>query len=410
MPYPVAYRRAAQGTQTASRPRPAGQVLEFPTDRTRPSGRFRPVRLPGRPHFGLRPRWTPTAPRTPSGGALGRVGALVGAAGFAAWLWAQQRPEGPLGIPDRGQMLAQGWTEQFYCNPWNSGPWSGGNVLTCTPIFANPPPHDGNPLIDVRFWWDYGIPHPVLNLRSMEYRARYSWNAGAAHPHALQPRPLYYGANNAPNWSPDTFTPPFPLVPWRALPYQPVWGGPEADARANAAPDPAMARDWGYGVDARSDGSTSTRVNNRSDAVRRPPGPREKEKKVPASTAARVAFAGLRAIAAYSEANDFVEVLWRAIPRRYRTRGANNAERWEDVWNNWERIELGEALFGYLANEVQDQAIGRAMGRAREGARRLTGGHDLWSYYQTMENLAPRPRASGEVERAIRSTSNDVRI
>lgn len=118
---------------------------------------------------------------------------------------------------------------------------------------------------------------------------------------------------------------------------------------------------------------------------REPPKRNEKEKKT-RNKLTRLAWTGFTAIAAFSEINDLVDVLYKSLPEQYRMSKRNYLQRGKQVLNHWEEIDVETALVEYIKNEIEDRLVGGAFGGARKQANRLTG--DEWLFKQLQTELS----------------------
>lgn len=77
-----------------------------------------------------------------------------------------------------------------------------------------------------------------------------------------------------------------------------------------------------------------------------------------------------RAPGFYSEVNDFVESLYKGLPKKYRKMHPNTVlGRYEAVYFHFDKINWEIAIRELLLNEVQDRIVGRGFGYAQKGAR-----------------------------------------
>ena len=131
---------------------------------------------------------------------------------------------------------------------------------------------------------------------------------------------------------------------------------------------------------------------------REPTGPRQREQKWPVGRAGRMAARGLAALAAYSEFNDFVDVLYDALPRNFQRSGPHRSvfQRYQLVWRNLRHIRVDHALIGGILNELQDAAIGRAIGRARRGALAADPNGAVWRGVQSQRGFGVRAYSTGD--------------
>lgn len=118
---------------------------------------------------------------------------------------------------------------------------------------------------------------------------------------------------------------------------------------------------------------------------------REREAKLKGKLAVVVGIAG-NVRGGFSEFNDLMDSLYKAIPARLRTQSFHDGQRvrpswkkrWNDVYQNWESIDWNQAAKNWLANEIDDQIIGRSdagvprlakvTGTSTDGPSRLDSG------------------------------------
>ena len=302
------------------------------------------------------------------------------------------------GGPSAGQMQRGGWFIARNCGPGGTrGDSSEGP--TCGVIYGFQPASNVGTSI-IRTWqWTGQVNESGQLLGRFGIRAE--WNGGPLWGEAFGDRllPNKLGAQAADPWTPSItpmpWQPLLPRHPWTPgmdafnpffnPPYMgsPVHDFPVGPGRWNHPPNnnrPGGSTQVTTGV---LGGRPSTSINA-SNPPRRPAGPNEREKKLNDSAAARVVFVGLRALAAYSEVNDFIDVLHRALPKERQARGGIR-DRYEALWNNWRYVRWDAALAGYVQNEMEDQMVGRAMGRARQAAGAASGGDWLWRAIQNAD-------------------------
>lgn len=113
---------------------------------------------------------------------------------------------------------------------------------------------------------------------------------------------------------------------------------------------------------------------------RRPPKrekPKKKTKERKLSTGA-VAGRGLSiVINQLSEAIDYLDALYYALPRDVRERDGKDAtpqRRALTLYQNMDEVDVGKAMLNLIANEIEDRAIGKAASGAGKLGRHLPGG------------------------------------
>lgn len=112
-------------------------------------------------------------------------------------------------------------------------------------------------------------------------------------------------------------------------------------------------------------------------AVKRPPGKKEKESKLllgphPASVIGR-------AISAVSEFGDFIDSLHKALPRKYRSKRRGRYWEGQAVYRHLDKVDWAKAIKNLIENEAEDRffgSIGRLNAKANR-ARNATGGTAL---------------------------------
>ena len=68
-------------------------------------------------------------------------------------------------------------------------------------------------------------------------------------------------------------------------------------------------------------------------------------------------------LSTYSEAMDFIESMYDALPANRRVSGATQAEMLEALWLHADEVNMAEAVMNYLQNDQEDRISGRAFGR-----------------------------------------------
>lgn len=205
------------------------------------------------------------------------------------------------------------------------------------------------------------------------------YNVGGA-----RPRP-FYGPLNHPGWAaPGTgVAAPPGHVPWDIAPW-PVWGGagprPGVD-NGNGVPAGAgsgsgggrrdIPRNWSIAPDR----SVSRPIPN----VRAVPVPGMRETKVGANTeAGRMFFALMRAKEAVSELGDVAEALFKALPKATQKRYPNNLGGWTlALYDNLEWLDFRLAFRNLLANQIEDEIIGRTYFGLKGSARNAVFGKSM---------------------------------
>jgi len=390
MGYPARYRNP--GPQTGFRPSrglPRGSATIIPFPRGYRSPRLPlgpPTRLPGRPNFGLRPPFRPAAiPRpsfrpSPAFGVSAALGALL-------W-WGMNENFNWAGQP---MPYLPGWEHVCGPFPWPGPPylhqrhweWFGPPSLACNvPLggqagFADLPPSPTDDLL--YFGWG---PNNVSRYYAYD---QYTRPAGSSAPDAglrphFTPSPGLYGpgANLAlsPNaWNPNPVPPPIRVSPY--FPPEPPY--PQGPSRGYTPGDSGFTRGRVQTVSDAYGNNFSIATPAQRPRDRRPE-PKEKERKAELGSAVgRAIITGFRALQTWGQINGAVDSLWRALPARYRTPGASWWQKYEDVYRNFDKINLGEAAanaavyaariraFGYAHDRIQrhlDNVVGPNLGRS----------------------------------------------
>lgn len=95
---------------------------------------------------------------------------------------------------------------------------------------------------------------------------------------------------------------------------------------------------------------------------RKPPGPKIKEKKARPTGLhglVRTLQAGGHML---SEFADLTEAVWKALPSKYRTKGASGAQMIRDIYGNYQHIDVNKMVVNIITNQVVDAAIGGSSG------------------------------------------------
>lgn len=194
---------------------------------------------------------------------------------------------------------------------------------------------------------------PVIQLRPVT-----SWQAGHARPGHV----------------------PFDVRPW------PVW----AHARPTTAPSPVPDTDDGLRPPPGYGRWEWTRPNNPPDVdvrpeapsvVRSPPTTMEREVKIGANTpTARFFFTLMQAREKVSELDDVVGVMFDALPKniKRRTGRSDHAQR-VAVVEYFGQIDWQAFLRGMVANQIEDEIIGRTFFQARGAMRNMVHGNQIGS-------------------------------
>lgn len=99
-----------------------------------------------------------------------------------------------------------------------------------------------------------------------------------------------------------------------------------------------------------------------------PPGPGEKEKKIRMHSAGVIA---LRFVNIVSEAVDFMDALYWALPKKYTSSRHNGSQRAQILYQHLDEVDWNKALQNVAINEFQDRILGAAGKRIGELSRKL---------------------------------------
>lgn len=200
----------------------------------------------------------------------------------------------------------------------------------------------------------------------------------------------------APPRNPAWFVPGF-LVPAAqagntgvvgAPPIAPPW---PAIPRIKPLPGSAQTRQGGYSPNETDWGVAKpivVGIDGRGNGVVRPapipiatPRPMPNETKVKLDAKTRNAF---RLMALYSEANDFIDVFWRALPRAVQRRYRNSSYgRFRAVVENMDQINWAALPALIALNELGDTTNATRLGVARDISNRIDRTGTLWRAWQS---------------------------
>ena len=406
MGYPAAYRAGSLQPRPGVLPGPRGQVIPFPNPRPG-SGRFGPpVRLPGRPTFGLRPNVTP---RLPSGASrFPSVGAVFGAAsvaadvalglyvGWQAWNVIQGHRHPRICPPD-GFLVAWGYTEDLtkHCG-------RAYNFLTDQAVYPSCPityqvlpsslsfsgvSQRPTPVV---FWLDtYTI--NIVNgnhncygsqvwIRTVTVGPSLISLQGASHSYVS---PYYPDFMPAP--APADYPVPLP-TPVNWIPYVPF----ELPSVRDYGIAPPMPRLRPSPIGLGPPGAITTRVvagasdnpRSRPSITSRPgvppqrkPPERDPEKKPGAKTAAGIIITEAAKIFAHvGTANGFINVFWDALPAKVRAGTSRTTiGRLNTIAANLDEIQFGPAFTNALRFAIGRRLAGQFYGKALKSFQRVFG-------------------------------------
>lgn len=95
----------------------------------------------------------------------------------------------------------------------------------------------------------------------------------------------------------------------------------------------------------------------------RPPRGNVRERKIRLIASVPGAGVALKLINWATEGFDFVDALWKALPKSSRTPNANPAQKLEDLWDHMDELDLEQAIENIVNENLQDIVVGRS-GRA----------------------------------------------
>ena len=88
---------------------------------------------------------------------------------------------------------------------------------------------------------------------------------------------------------------------------------------------------------------------------------KERETKVRISGALLIAT---RTAASITEINDAVKAIWRALPPKYRGRDVTIQSKVKRIVNNWDHLDVEQAVTNLIVDQVTDRIYGGLRGRA----------------------------------------------
>jgi len=174
---------------------------------------------------------------------------------------------------------------------------------------------------------------------------------------------------------PEVMPIPDPVLPYKTLPHRKPdpWkrgntlpeGTPGIVPEAGAEPAPIIA-----------DGKGIHSAPGAQPHARSQPRGRVKERKVTAKTSLAAQFLALarRALHQLTELDDFVDALWKALPRDVKwTPGVKKGlkEKMADIYNHFDRLDISKALYNIVENQIEDAVIGRGFRQLQEAAKKL---------------------------------------
>lgn len=400
MGYPARWRNSPQGSPSTPSPRPSGEVIRFPIRRPFSNGRFGPAtRVPGRVNFGLRPPFSEgirPPPRVPGAGrvvtwiavgaaALATFDAVTG--GTPSWI-------GPVFNP------ASGWSTVCGPTPWPGPPYRFARQaygLAAGPSFSiqcgsggqsvagfNTPPLATDATVFIAWGPNEGLLPLIRVYWSEKYTRSNSNPDGLYNVQYMQPlRPViaYTG------YGPLTYRPTDPIaevapVPLWVTPWLPPSEFPETTQRGDAAGEQGpriRAPDDVVRPDTRNQVSISPYA-----PPQEPPRPRERERKMETALG-RAIVTGFRVMSTIGSVNGAVDAFWRAIPRSQRSTGRVGWRRkYEELWHNWDKIELDEAFVNSFNFWIRYKIAGAFYGRAFKASQSVFGEIGGVAFYRAL--------------------------
>lgn len=319
---------------------------------------------------------------------------LIGVAADLLWWAANSDYDAPL---KQAPVLGGGW--QRVCGPFPfPGPpylyqrhwrFNGPESVSCLAPLGNQAIGvniDGPPNASSSSMYLYYGPNSIPRYYLYE-----QWNYPGGNGNAALRNPAYrvnakLGVNAAANARPTDAVPnPTPAPMW-ATPLYPPAPYPEQASRAYGIyPPPAAITPTVIVAMPHPTLSPGIRgVLVSQPTVRdRPPGPREKERKLEyKSKAGRALVAGFRAIQTFGQTNAFADAMWRALPRAYRTERARWWQKYIDVYNHLEHVDIGQAAVNAAGWAVQRRLYGMFFDRVTQQLVNTAGVNTGWRIYR----------------------------
>lgn len=298
---------------------------------------------------------------------------------YDLWRWIRDemetRPGQPFGIAnytrrdDLGDCsLGSGSYVNYHFISGFTNLCGGGALATANPGSALAEPYVQAQIYE---WWR--IFNPTHPARIYSRRWRWDKNPNSDPGYIIPEKPVFFPdpfeLPYLPGISPEAMPRPNqPTLPWvPPVRFQPKPNGlPESSTRGHLSPRPT--------IDSRS--------------VPRPrPAPRgTKERKVKGLTqSAARRFMG-RLLSNWSEVGDFLDILHDNLPDHLKTKDATQAEKVQDLYNNWEEVDTAKALQDFVQNEKEDQLLAKGfeqLTKALEGigielgSLRIPSGHSF---------------------------------
>lgn len=401
--YPVAnprdYPRVRPYDPSRRRPRnPRGPVWR-PRPKVRPKTPLFPVRPRPFTPFGRRPPIPFSVPRGPVISIAGLGGRLFPIIGWALlaydlwqlWQWYNQKTGMPLG--DSGWIQCCADPSIFPIDSYAIGSLSAlnSNPLACTATLCglggqlfNGNPADGIPGLTKTGSGRYNKQYLYLGKRN---------GAGTRQTHAegyirVVASPAYITPQTPaswPDWVPETIVPtgipiPDPIADPDYVPFIP-WFDPFLNPPLGPEPFPENPPVYRpptqpYRPDMGDKGNElptpdfkpDPRPNGETWPHRPPKG--EKERKIKGGYNRIRQFLG-QLLSGISEVNDVIEALWDALPESAQTEGANLREKFNDLYQNVDDIDMAEAVQNLVENQVEDKYLAQGFQALNEAYENL---------------------------------------
>lgn len=338
-----------------SRPRPLPRSFPKPDNDNTPGTR-KPLPVPDNDN-------RPGRPRFPAPSTIGRTLARRSAYGLAALAVMEVVKDAlsPWFYTNLQAAFMAGWQVDLRCRD-GSPQWIGSNPFSCAIRQAGLTPKKSvseliasyRPTVLNDMTQLYGpYPHHIVpSINVWDDAINYSRTGSQSLPEFDQvPWPEYLPLPDPDYWPVGL---PYPVRPPAVRP-----GAPPASAG---------------GKSTRDSSSPGTRNSKQTafDPFPRRPRKGEKEGKIKSEDDLMAIFG--RGLGTYSEIGDFIDSLWEALPDYYRTsrygeyryRGHRTVpihDKFNDIYRNIEHMDWTQAVKNLIYNEVQDQIVGRMIGR-----------------------------------------------
>ena len=180
------------------------------------------------------------------------------------------------------------------------------------------------------------------------------------------------GSENWPMVIPRYVPEEFPWPEGLPLPSPEAW--PVGVPYPSTPPPVRGPRPANNGNSTRDSSSPGSRTKKDTGFDPFPRRPRKGEKEAKIATDETLAAIVGKKISTYSEFGDFIDSIWEALDPYYRTnrhgefryrghRTPNLHEKFNDIYHNLDRVDWTQAVKNLVLNEIQDQIIGRLIGK-----------------------------------------------